>query len=125
MPHPAARYCKAIPMVLDTTQYNARPLGNPMVIMPNITGIIHCIIRFICICFGSVDTVAIIFCCTHIEPPTSKGSMTLVGSGSERSNQRKPLFRGIAVWTPGSQEYSFCERSTRRSGFRGMAWMID
>ncbi len=96
-----------------------------MVMNPNITGIIHCIIRFICICLGSVDGFAIIFCCTHIEPPTSNGSITLVGSGSERSNHRKPLFSGTAVCTPGSHEYSFCERSTSRSGFCGSAWMID
>ena len=104
LPHPAARYCNAIPITLDTTQYRASPLGKPIVIIPNITGIIHCIIRFICICLGSVDTVAIIFCCTHMDPPTSNGSITLVGSGSERSNHRKPLFRGIAVCTPGSHE---------------------
>lgn len=112
-----ARYCSAIPITLDTTQYSARPLGNCMVIKPNITGIIHCIIRFICICLGSVDGFAIIFCCTHIEPPTSRGSMTLVGSGSDRSNHRKPLFNGTAVCTPGSHEYNFCDRSTSRSGF--------
>lgn len=75
-----------------------------MVIIPNITGIIHCIIRFICICLGSVETVAIIFCCTHMDPPTRMGSITFVGSGSERSNQRKPLLRGMAVWAPGSHE---------------------
>ncbi len=97
LPHPVARYCNAIPITFDTTQYSASPLGNWMVINPNITGIIHCIIRFICICLGSVDGFAIIFCCTHIEPPTSNGSMILVGSGSDRSNHRKPLFSGTAV----------------------------
>lgn len=120
-----ARYCNAIPITFETTQYSARPLGNCMVINPNITGIIHCIIRFICICLGSVDGFAIIFCCTHIEPPTSSGSITLVGSGSDRSNHRKPLFNGTAVCTPGSHEYNFCDRSTSRSGFWGSAWMID
>ena len=97
LPHPVARYCNAIPITFDTTQYSASPLGNCMVINPNITGIIHCIIRFICICLGSVDGFAIIFCCTHIDPPTSNGSMILVGSGSDRSNHRNPLFSGTAV----------------------------
>jgi len=89
------------------------------------TGIIHSIILFIDACFGSVDPLVIIFCCTHIEPPTRMGRSTLEGSGSERSSHRKPLFSGIASWTPGTQDQSLWERLTRPSGLLGRAFMMD
>lgn len=89
------------------------------------TGIIQSIILFIDACLGSVDPLVIIFCCTHIEPPTRMGRSTLEGSGSERSSHRKPSFNGIASWTPGTQAQSLWERLTRPSGLLGRAFIMD
>jgi hypothetical protein len=98
---------------LETTQYRARPAGNPRVKNPNITGIIHCIIVFMDACLGSWGAlVIIILCCTHMDTPTSTGIRNLVGSGSARSIHRKPLFRGTASCTAGIQAHNRWDRST-------------
>ena len=65
-----------------------------MVKKPNISGIIHSIILLVCACRGSADGIMVIFWVSHMEAPTSTG-MTGVGSGSDRSTQRKALFIGI------------------------------
>lgn len=71
---------------------------------PNISGIIHNIILFVCACLGSAEGIVVIFCVSHMEMPTSTG-ITGVGSGSDKSTQRNELFIGITSLTLGSQEY--------------------
>jgi len=51
-----------MPIILETTQNRARPLGNCKVKKANISGIIHSIILFIDCCFGSVVLTVAIFC---------------------------------------------------------------
>ncbi len=55
---------------------------------PNISGIIHCIILVIDFWRGSALGVAIIFCCIHIEPPTSRGNRSVL-SGWAKFSHRK------------------------------------
>jgi hypothetical protein len=82
-------------------------------------GIIHSIMVLVDCCRGSADGVVVIFCCTQVEAPTSSGITRLVGSGSARFSHRKPLSRGIASWTRGTQEYRRSDKSTSRSGLVG------
>lgn len=42
-PHPVMKYCIIILTMFETTQYNARPLGNESVRKANIKGIIQTI----------------------------------------------------------------------------------
>lgn len=58
------------------------PAGNCRVKNPNIIGIIQSMIWFVCACRGSDVSGVIIFCWTHIEPPTSTGSAKLSGTGA-------------------------------------------
>jgi hypothetical protein len=60
--------------MFENRMYTARPAGNWNVKNPNITGIIHSMIWFVCACRGSVLRVVVIFCCSHIVAPTSTGS---------------------------------------------------
>ena len=101
---PVMKYCVPIPTRLDTTQYSASPLGNVIVRSPSMMGIIHSIICEVDCCLGSTEGVVVIFCWTHVEPPTSSGITRLVGSGSARFIHRNPLFSGTASCTNGAQE---------------------
>jgi len=98
-PHPVIKYCVIMPIILDTTQNSASPLGKARVKNANIRGIIQIIILFIdCCCWSGVGTVDI-FCSTHIEAATRTGRMKypLGGtSGWARLSQRKSPFRGTA-----------------------------
>ena len=74
-----------------------------MVKNPNISGIIHSIIRLVDACLASIDGIVVIFCISHIETPTRIGR-TGVGSGSAKSNHRNALFNGICSCKSGTQE---------------------
>ena len=102
-PQPVMNPCMTTPMTLETTQYRASPLGNCRLKKPNIRGIIQSIIRFVDSCLASAAGIVVIFCISHIDPPTSTGS-TGVLSGRARSSQRKELSRGMTSWTIGSHE---------------------
>jgi hypothetical protein len=91
------------PTVLETTQYNARPLGKLSVKKPNMAGIIQSMIRLVEAWRSSAVGMVVIFCMTHMDAPTRIGMMNGDGSGAARSIQRKLLSMGITLWTCGSQ----------------------
>ena len=91
-PHPVAKYCIIILIVVEVTQYTPSPLGNDNPRNPNISGIIHCIISLCAFCWGSLVVGVIIFCCAHIEAPVRTA---MVRSGAARFNQRKLWPNGI------------------------------
>ena len=93
-PQPVTKYWVAMPTVLETIQKIASPLANCRVNRPNIIGIIHNIILFIDCCLGSPPDIMVIFCCTHMLPPTRMGNTTFNGSGWPRFIHRKFSFRG-------------------------------
>jgi len=64
---------------------------------PNISGIIHNIIRFVDACRSSAAGMLDIFCITNIEPPTKMGIMNGEGSGLARSSQRNELSIGTTL----------------------------
>jgi hypothetical protein len=64
---------------------------------PNISGIIHSIIRFVDACLSSTDGIVVIFCMTNMDPPTRIGITNGDGSGSARSIHRKELFIGMML----------------------------
>jgi hypothetical protein len=68
----------------------------------NIIGISQSIIWFCDCCLGSGLGKVVIFCCTHIVPPTRIGKIKYL-SGVARSSQRKWLPRGTSEKT-GDQE---------------------
>ena len=104
--------------MLDTTQYNASPLGKVVVKKPNIIGIIHSIILLVDAWRGSADGIVVVFCISHIDTPTKTG-ITGRLSGCARSNHRKVLLIGITSFTPGSHEYRCPDSPTSRSGVDG------
>ena len=79
--------------MLDTIQYRASPLGNDVVKNPNISGIIHSIMRLVDACLGSAEGMTVIFCMRYIDAPTIMGSA--MGSGRARSSHRNWLLSGI------------------------------
>ena len=88
-----------MPIILDTTQNSASPLGKARLKNANIRGIIQIIILLIDCCCGSCEGTVDIFCSTHIEAATRMGRMKnpLGGtSGWARLSQRKFGSRGIA-----------------------------
>lgn len=94
------KYCVMMPIILDTIQNSASPLGKASVRKPNIRGIIQIIILFVDCCCGSAVGTVDIFCNTNIEAATRTGRMKypLGGtSGWARLSQRKFGFRGTAV----------------------------
>ena len=99
---PVMKYWVATPIVLETTQYRARPLGNWKAKKANMSGIIHSIMVWVEACLGSGLGGVVIFCCTQVETPTRTGSIG-VGSGLARSNQRKLLSSGKEVFAKGCQ----------------------
>ena len=83
--------------MLETIQYVARPASKLNVKKPNISGIIHSIIRLVDCCCGVADAVGVIFCITNIDPPTSSGSRTGTASSLAylaRSIHKKELSSG-------------------------------
>ena len=74
-----------------------------MVMNPNISGIITCIMFCIDCCCGSAEVErAVILCDIHMVPITSKGSIKY-GSGLARSIQRKWPETGSASVTIGHE----------------------
>lgn len=66
-------------------------------------GIIHSIVRFVDSCCELAAGIAVIFCITNIETPTSTGRRKGTGFALEnlaRSSQRKVLSKGTAwlIW---------------------------
>jgi len=80
------KYCMAMVIRLDTTQYSASPLGKDRERKVNISGSIICIVRPCACCLGSVVTGVVIFCDAHIEAPTSIASRKSLFA---RSSHRK------------------------------------
>ena len=70
VPHPVIKYCVIIPMIFETTQNTANPLGKLIVKKANINGIIHVSILFMDCCFGSAVGTVDIFWSTHIVAAT-------------------------------------------------------
>jgi hypothetical protein len=121
-PHPVVKYCRIIRITVDVTQYTARPLGSVMQINPNISGIIQFIIWLCACCCGSVLGVVVIFCCIHIDAPTS---MAIIISGAARSSHRKLLFSGNWAKTDDHDVYSLWERSRKPSGAVASSLITD
>ena len=48
-------------------------------------------------CLGSGEGIMVIFCWTQVVAKTRTGMIMLVGSGSARSNHKKPGLRGAAA----------------------------
>ena len=93
--------------MLETIQYTASPIGKLKVRNPNIRGIIHSIMLLVWACLGSVVGIVIIFCWTHMEPPTRMGIRKGILSslaGPDRLIHRNWLLKGTASFTNGSQE---------------------
>lgn len=83
-------------MMLETTQYKASPLGKVKEKKAMSSGIIHSIMFWLVCCRGSAWGSMVIFCWTQLVTNTSTGMTTLVGSGLERSSQKKPAPSGAA-----------------------------
>ena len=100
---PVTNPCIIIPTKLDTTQYNASPLGKVVVKKPNIIGIIQSIIRLVCAWRGSAEGMVVVFCIRNMDTPTRTG-ITGSESGCARSSHRNELLMGMTSFTPGSHE---------------------
>ena len=111
-------------ITFEVTQYRARPLGKDMVRKANINGIIHSIIWLWACCWGSVVGGVIIFCWTHIVPPTRMGNNSHL-SDIARSSQRKLLFNGTREKTAGQEGYRCGERSKKPAGPVANTRIID
>jgi len=61
-PQPVIKYCITMPIILETSQYRARPVGNCMVKKTNMSGISQSIVRLIDCCLGSAVVMVVIFC---------------------------------------------------------------
>ena len=114
-----------MPIPFDVTQYRARPLGRVNEKNAIISGISQSIIAWFPDCRGSLDGCMVIFCWTQVETKTSTGMISLVGSGSARSNQRKVEFKGAAanIGATGIQVYNFSDSPTRLSGREKTSWI--
>ena len=75
VPHPVIKYCVIIPMIFDTNQKTANPLGKLMVKKPNISGISQTSILFMDCCLGSDVGIVDIFCSTHMLAATNIAMM--------------------------------------------------
>ena len=87
VPHPVMKYWVTMPMMLDTTQNSASPLGKLRVKKANISGMSHSIILFIDCWRGSAVGTLDIFCSTHIEAATSTGRMKSVSYTHLRAHE--------------------------------------
>lgn len=126
---PVMKPCIATPMIFDTTQYNANPLGKFSVKNPNINGIIHNIILFVDACLASIEGIAVIFCMIHMDDPTRIGIKNSTGPSwgvSAKSIHRNDASIGMTLFTCGIQLYRFPDNPTRLSGLfgtvRNIAW---
>lgn len=90
-------------IIFEVSQYRARPLGNVRVKKPNIRGIIQVIMRICACCLGSAVTGVVIFCWSHMVPPT-RIAMINIGSATARFNQRNWFSRGTWEKTIGQAE---------------------
>lgn len=61
-PQPETKYCIMIPIRVDATQYTTRPNGKNRLNIPNITGNMNSIIRWVLAWVGSVEGIWLIFC---------------------------------------------------------------
>ena len=65
------KYCVIMPMILDTSQKTASPLGKLMVKKPNISGMSQVSMLFMDCCLGSDVGTVDIFCRIHMLAATS------------------------------------------------------
>ena len=86
-----------MPMTFDAIQYSDSPLGSVKEKNAIISGISHSIIVWLVACRGSTEGVIVIFCCSHVVTKTSNGITILLGSGSDKSIQRKVAFSGAVA----------------------------
>ena len=99
----------------------ARPVGKKKVQNPNMMGKSSVVMRVVACCVGSSVGVWLIFCTTHMEPPTNRGNARAKKAlfsltNAPKSMPMNPRSRGMTSDTPGSQEYRRCDRVTRSSG---------
>jgi len=66
-----------MPAIFDTIQYTASPLSKLRVKNPNMIGNIHSIILLVDSCCALAAGIVVIFCMSHIEPPTKTGNRIL------------------------------------------------
>lgn len=73
---------------------------------PNIIGIIQSSMRLVDSWRGSAARGVLIFCMTHMDPPTSTAMTYVIGvfPATARSRPRKLLFSGTTWFTRGNQE---------------------
>ena len=93
--------------MFDTIQYKASPVSKPNVKNPNIMGIIHSIILFVDSCCGVVAGVVVIFCITHMDPPTNTAMKYVARDLSARARSRPMnwLSKGTTWCTTDSHGY--------------------
>lgn len=89
---------------------------------PNITGIIHSIIRLVDACCSVAAGMVVIFCISHIDPPTRTGRRKGIGFAADTSARLSPKampFSGMTSWTGVSHGYRCRDRSASLSGVDG------
>lgn len=101
--------CIKKPAIFEKIMYVAKPAGNDNVKNPNITGIIHNIILFVCSCLASELLNIETFCCAKVVPATINGSNIAnkppaCWTGFTRSIPKKKLSNGTLFIT-GFHEY--------------------
>ena len=69
-----------MPAMFDTIQYTASPLSKLSVKNPNMIGSIHSIILLVDSCCELAAGMVVIFCISHIDPPTRTGNRRLYGA---------------------------------------------
>ena len=94
---------------------------------PNMKGIIHKSMRLVDCWRGSALRGELIFCMTHMEPPTSTAMKYVATdlSATARSRPRNRLSSGTTWWTTDSHGYRCPESPARDSGLVGSTWMMD
>lgn len=97
--------------------------------MPNMTGNMNSIIRWVLCWAGSDEGTWLIFCCTYMLRPEratrTKPRMLPARIGSSaRSKPTKPRSTGTALSRNGSQLYSLSESPARFSGVKGRTPLI-
>jgi len=124
-PGPEITAVIATPIKLENRMYTASPAGNWNVKNPNMIGISHSIIWLVWADRSSMEGMALIFCCAHIEAPTRIGSAKLNGAGafwtrSTRSMPMNMLSRGTSL-AAGFHPYRTVDRLAVPSGVAGTA----
>ncbi len=118
----------ATPIRLEKRIYTASPAGNWNVKNPNMIGISHSIIWLVWADRASIDGMALIFCCAHIDAPTRIGRAKLNGAGafdtrSTRSMPMNMLSSGTSL-AAGFHPYRTVDRFAVPSGVAGTALKI-